>query len=208
MANRSLWMGGGTAGVVGVVCYIFVVAFPWPETRLATSAALVIASAWPILSIIYSYSLYTFVAAEHESSANRLALLFAVAAFTTLLAMLVVQLAVGAGFAEITKGLDEQTAKALGRGLRIIDLGLDVAWDMLISAALIFSGVAMRRRSGLGLAWSVPSVVLGTALAALNAVAFPSPPRDRGLIDIGPVIGIFVMALGARLAILGRRATG
>jgi hypothetical protein len=191
--------------VGAVVCYILAITLPWPETQLGTSSALLVVSAWPILSIIYCHGLYSFVAAERESTANRLGFVFAVTAFTTVLAMIVVQLAVGAGIVEITKGLDEQTARALRRGLRMIDLGLDVAWDMLIGSALIFSGVAIRRRSGLGLAWAMPSVILGMALIVLNAATFPWPPGERGLIDIGPFIGMFVMALGVRLAILGRR---
>jgi hypothetical protein len=64
----------------------------------------------------------------------------------------------------------------------------------------------MRRRSGLGPPWAISSVVLGVALIALNAATFPWPPGDRGLFDIGPFIGVFVMALAARLTLLGRRA--
>ena len=204
----NLWTGSGVAGMVGVACYILAIALPWPETQLGTSMALLVVSAWPILSILYSYGLYSFVAAERESVANRLAFVFAVAAFTTVLAMIVVQLAVGAAAGEITKGLDEQTGKALRRGLRMIDLGLDVAWDILIGTALILSGAAMRRRSGLGLGWAIPSLLLGMGLILVNAATFPWPPGDRGLIDIGPLIGAFVMALGARLAVLGRRVVG
>jgi hypothetical protein len=48
----------------------------------------------------------------------------------------------------------------------MVDLGLDVAWDMLIGTALIFSGLAIRKRIGLGLGWATPSVVLGIALIA------------------------------------------
>jgi hypothetical protein len=77
---------------------------------------------------------------------------------------------------------------------------------MLIGAALVSSGLAMRRRSGLGNGWGVPSAALGIALVALNAATFPWPPADRGLFDIGPFIGLFVMALAARLLVLGRRA--
>lgn len=163
-------------------------------------------SAWPILSIIYSYALYSFVAAERESVANRLGLVFAITAFTTVLAMIVVQLAVGSGLGEITRDLDEQTARALRRGLRMIDLGLDVTWDMLIGTALVFSGFAIRKRNGLGPGWAIPSVALGMALIGLNVATFPWPPGDRGLLDIGPVIGMFVLVLSARLALLGRRA--
>ncbi len=193
--------------MAAVACYISGIALPWPETQLGTSTALVVVSAWPILSIVYSYGLYSFVAAESESTANRLSLVFAVAAFTTVLGMIIVQLAVGAGMGEIGRGLDEQTTKALRRGLRMVDLGLDVAWDMLIGTALIFSGAAIRRRSGLGLGWAIPSVALGLALIVLNAATFPWPPGDRGLIDIGPFIGLFVMLLAARMTILGRRVT-
>lgn len=149
---------------------------------------------------------HSFVGAERESTANRLGLVFAITGFTTVLAMLVVQLAVGAGIGEITRDLDEQTARALRRGLRMVDLGLDVAWDMLIGTALVCSGFAMRQRSGLGPAWAIPSIALGVALIGLNAATFPWPPGDRGLFDIGPLIGVFVLVLSARLAYLGRRA--
>ena len=193
--------------MAAVACYISAIALPWPETQLGTSTGLVVVSAWPILSIVYSYGLYSFVAAESESTANRLSLVFAVAAFTIVLAMIVVQLAVGAGMREIGQGLDEQTTTALRRSLRMVDLGLDVAWDMLIGTALIFSGAAIRGRSGLGLGWAIPSVALGMALIVLNAASFPWPPGDRGPIDIGPFIGLFVMLLAGRLTILGRRVT-
>jgi hypothetical protein len=192
--------------MAGICCYILAITVPWPETQLGVSASLVVVSAWPILSIIYSYALYGFVAAERDGVANRLGLVFAVTAFTTVLAMIVVQLAVGSGLGEITRDLDGPTARALRRGLRMIDLGLDVAWDMLIGTALIFSGFAIRLRSGLGPRWAIPSNGLGIALIGLNAATFPWPPGGRGLFDIGPVIGIFVFALSARLTLLGTRA--
>jgi hypothetical protein len=203
--NRSLWVGGGIAGVAGVVCYVLAITLPWPETQFGIVASLLIVSAWPVLSIVYAFALYRYVAAERNGTANRLGLVFAVAGFTTVLAMIVVQLAVGAGVGEITAGLDEQAARALRRGLRLIDHGIDVAWDFLIGTALIFSGVALRGRSGLGLGWAVPSIALGAALIVLNAITFPWPPADRGLIDVGPFIGVFVLVLATRLVVLGRR---
>ncbi len=206
MTNPRLWVCSGIMGMLSIACYILAITLPWPDTQVGTSVALLVVSAWPILSIFYSYGLYTFIAAERESTANRLGFVFAVTAFTTVLAMIVVQFAVGAGFSEIANGLDEQTARALRRGLRMVDLGLDVAWDMLIGTALALSGIAMRRRSGLGLGWAIPSAALGMALIVLNAATFPWPPADRGLVDIGPFIGLFVMALAGRLALLGSRA--
>ena len=61
MPNPRLWLAGGVAGVVGTCCYILAISVLWPETQLGTSASLVVASAVPILSIIYSYALYSFI---------------------------------------------------------------------------------------------------------------------------------------------------
>jgi hypothetical protein len=85
-------------------------------------------------------------------------------------------------------------------------MGLDVAWDMLIGTALICSGLALWRCRPFGPWWAVPSIALGAALMLLNAMTFPWPPASRGLFDIGPAIGLFVIALAARLTRLGRRA--
>jgi drug/metabolite transporter (DMT)-like permease len=68
MSNPNLWLGGGVAGMVGICCYILAIAVPWPETQLGISASLVVVSAWPILSIIYSYALYGFVSPRREKA--------------------------------------------------------------------------------------------------------------------------------------------
>jgi hypothetical protein len=192
--------------MTSIACYLLAIAVPWPETQLGTSTGLLVAAGFPVFGIIYSYALCSFVAAERDGAANRRGFVFAVAGFSTLMAMLVVQLAVGSGIGELTRELDPQSARALRRGLRLVDLGLDVAWDILMSTALVFWGVAIRRRSGLGPGWGIPLIVLGVALIGLNAATFPWPPGDRGLVDLGPVTGLFMLALSIRLALLGRRA--
>jgi len=127
MDAPRLWVRCGVAGVAAVVCYIVAITVPWPETQLGSTTALLLASAWPTLSIVYVFGLYHFIAAERDSASNRLAFVFAVAAFAMLLAMIVVQLAVGASIGEITAGLGQPAAGALRRGLRMIDMGLDGA---------------------------------------------------------------------------------
>ena len=37
MRSPGLWLGGGLAGVAGIVAYILAIAVPWPQTRLGTS---------------------------------------------------------------------------------------------------------------------------------------------------------------------------
>ncbi len=91
-----------------------------------------------------------------------------------------VQIAVVSSIAEITHGLNDLTARALRRGLRMIDPGLDVTWDILIDAALICWGIAIRNRGGLGLGWAgIPSRLFGVALIGLNASTLPWPPAPE-----------------------------
>lgn len=206
MENRKLWMIGGSAGIVCVGCYFLAVLIPWPGTQLGTSVSLVVASGFPLLGIVFSYGLYSFVAEESEGAANRLAFVFAVAAFATLLGMLFAQQAVGTGIGEMAKGLAGATTKALRRGLRLVDYGLDVAWDFLMGTALVLWGWALGRRRGFGPAWGAPSALFGIAVMVLNAATFPWPPGDRGLVDIGPFIALFWVAVAARLIVLGRKA--
>lgn len=205
MSNRSLWTSCGVAGMLSVACYLGAIFIPWPETQVGTTLGLLCVSAWPVLSIIYAYGLYHCIASESDGLANRLGVIFAALAFATVLAMIVVQMAVGAALPEITSGLDDVSAKALHRGLRMIDMGLDVAWDMLIGVSLIFSGKALSRHVRFGAFWGFTSMLLGAALILLNASTFPWPPADRGLFDIGPFIGLFILALAGRLFMLGRQ---
>jgi len=196
----------GLAGIAGVVCYFLAILVSWPENQVGTSTGLLVVSAFPILGIVFSYGIHSALAAEKESTANRLGFVFAAAAFVVLLGMITAQLAVVAGIGEMTKGLDEPTAKALHRGLRLVDFGLDVAWDFLMATAMIFWGVAMRRRRAFGPWWGIPLVVLGVAAIVLNAATFPWPPGSHGLVDIGPVIALFFVGIAARLILIGRIA--
>ncbi len=207
MHEPRVWLYGGIAGAACVVCYFVAAAVPWPESQLGTSALLVTISGFPMLGIVFAYTLYHFIAAQRNGVANVLGFVYAVAAFAMLMAMLFAQLAVVAGVADSTSALDPQTARAVRRSLRLVDLGLDVAWDFLIGAGLVCWGLAMRTRTGLGMGWAVPCLAFGVALIALNASTFPIPPANHGLFDIGPFIAVFMLALAVRVALLGRRAS-
>ncbi len=208
MRNHGLWIGGGVAGVLSICGYLVAAFVPWPDTQFGTTGTVLTVSLFPILGIVYAWGLRDYIGVERAGAVNALAFVFAAVAFTTLLSMLLAQLSVVARIGEITRGLDDQVARAIRRGLRMIDLGLDVAWDLLIGTALVLWGLAMRRRGGLGPLWGYPSVGFGVALIALNASTFPTPPANAGLFDVGPFIAAFMLALALRLTWLGWRARG
>ena len=204
MRERSLWLTGAVLGLAGFLCYGAAITVSWPETQAGTASSVLVVSGFPVFCIVFWYALFDLIRAERDSAANHLSLLFAVAAFATVLAMVLVQVAVGAGFPELSRGMDEQSARILQRGLRLVDMGLDVAWDFLGGAAIICLGIAMRGHPVLRRGWAPVAILLAVALIGLNAATFPWPPADRGIFDIGPFVALFMAALAVRVILLAR----
>jgi hypothetical protein len=89
-------------------------------------------------------------------------------------------------------GADLETAKG-------IYLGLDVAWDLFlaIGSALLAWNMRHHPRFGHLFAWS--GIAIAAALLALNLVAFPEPPGDAGSVDLGPLVGLWYLAVTIRM---------
>lgn len=191
---------GGLCGILGTLLYVLIGFIPFDQNLLYTMAM-----AWPILSIVFAYSLYRFVAIERQSLANQLSFVFAALGFTVVACMISVQLAVKFGIQEqIANAPDiENLLDSIRPTIRLIDLGLDVAWDLLIGTSLVFLFAAIKGHSKFRLGWALPALVLGITLMILNAYTFPNPPNTDGLVDIGPLIGLYIIILSIRLLVIG-----
>lgn len=194
---------GGASGVVGTICYLIAA-----TVSLDPIVTYVVAMAWPILSIVFLFSLYRFLALESQYASNQLALVFGCLAFTLVAAMLSIQLAVNMGIEEYAAKASQSQQELFGvirRSIRLVDMGLDVAWDLFMCTALLLLSYPLARHPRFGRWWAVPAAVLGVALIVLNVVTFPWPPDTRGLFDLGPVAGLFIIVLSGRLLLLGTR---
>ncbi len=205
MSNRKLFSLCGIFGIIAVVCYFIgaVIDLPLPD-----GISLLIFFGFPAFGIASWYLLCNILSGEEKSTTANLALIFAAAGFTLLTAMVMAQMATRLGIADLqTKAATEaerSELKMILKGVRFVDLGLDVAWDFFIGTAFILTGIGMRRVHGLGLLWGLPLSILGALLIALNAWTFPWPPNTRGLFDIGPFCALFLLIFSVRLLLLGR----
>ena len=196
---------GGISGIAGTACYVI-----GSMVQLPPAVAYAVVMAWPVLSIVFVYALNRYVALEKETASNHLAFVFACLAFTLVAGMISIQLAVSIGMEDsISKATSSASEKALlttvKDSMRWVDLGVDVAWDVFIGVALLFLSHVLIGHSRFGLWWGATSGLLGAGLIVLNVITFPWPPDTQNLFDIGPLIGLFIIALGTRLFLLGRQ---
>lgn len=198
---------GGAAGVIAVASYLAAAFVPMPDV-LALSAAFAFG---PLLAV-GCVGLHRGSSAWSGRPLTQIAAGLAVAAGATVLSMLSVQQAVFATIRNL-RGAgasgDVSTVDALAALGNAIHLGIDVAWDVLISAAVILFGVAMLGRPGMGRIMGALGVALGALLLGFNLWYFPEPPASANSIDWGPFVALwllvtFVMLAARRPWLVGR----
>ena len=208
MKNQSytnLFKWGGICGILGTIFYIVAILIPIPPILTYS-----LAMSWPILSVIFVYSLYRYIALYQQSIPNQISFLMACLAFAMVSVMISVQLAVKFGISDYITNTPnkEDLFLIIQQSLRLVDMGIDVAWDLFIGVSLIFLSFALKNHKSFGVWWGSIAGLLGIALIILNVMTFPWPPDTQGSIDIGPVIGLFIISLSTRLLILSRKKEG
>jgi hypothetical protein len=91
--------------------------------------------------------------------------------------------------------------------MQAIYWGLDVAWDLYIGVGTLGFAIALNRDPWFGRIFAISGVLVSTLMLAFNIATFPDPPGDSGLIDLGPLLGIWYLAVTLRIAIAVWRRT-
>lgn len=92
---------------------------------------------------------------------------------------------------EITREAWELSFKAANA----VQMGADVAWDIFIFASVFLLGVAMFKHPKLGWAFGVIGCIIGVLGLSFNIYTFPYNPGTKGLIDMGPFVGLWFSAV-------------
>lgn len=204
--DRPLLVWGGIAGVVMTVVYGLGQTLPTTGIDVTPNMLMQFffwtATAFGPLGVINSFAIYRVLAWERQGAANRLALLMSLLAYAIVTIMLLVQGSVSYYAAE--SGADS----SLFQLLRAVDLGIDLAWDIFMGASLLLTVGVMHGHSRFGRLWSYPAVVFGLLLIVLNGITAPLPPAAAGLVDVGPVTGLYGLVLSVYLIRLGAGIAG
>lgn len=189
----------GVTGLLADVTYVLAVAVP-----LGDMAGPVVASLFGPLIACASVALYLLLASERATLAGQLAAVANVAAGALVTAMLLVQISVDDVEAELSPAVNE--------AFEHVEFGLDLSWDVFLVAGTILFGLAMVADARFGLRFGLPGIVVAAALYVLNFASFPTPPADAGLVDLGPLVGLWYAAVSVQALriwrMTGRRDRG
>ncbi len=130
---------------------------------------------------------------------TQIAVTFGVAGGFTVLIMLTVQQAI---ISQLNKLLEDagsiearEIYKKISASLNSVHLGIDIAWDILISSAVILFGIAMIKHEKFGKIMGILGIIFGSLLISFNIWYFPTPPVSSNSIDWGPFVALWLLVV-------------
>ena len=181
----------GAAVIVGVCGLLANVAYVLAASEaLGDVATLIAASLFGPLIAGASVAIYLLLASERATLAGLLGAVANVAAAALVTAMVLVQLAVN----DVEAGL----SSAVNEAFEHVEFGLDLSWDVFLVAGTILFSCAMLADPRFGRRFAVPGIAVAAGLYVLNFATFPTPPAAEGLVDLGPLVGLWYAAVAVQ----------
>jgi len=172
---------------VGIIAGLFAcVAYPLAAFgHLSKPATTILVACFGPALVVASYGLSRLLECEKPLLSSSLGALSNALAGALFSAMGLIQLAVG-----YSAGGEKVSSQFIA-----IWLGLDVAWDAYAGLGTICFALAMLRHPRFGIIFAVFGIVIGAGLLALHLYTFPTPPQNAGLVDLGPAMGLWYLAV-------------
>jgi hypothetical protein len=175
-------------GLGAVISYTLMIILPGPYLALV-----IVVSAFGPLLAAASLGLYHVLAESGNPIVLQLAVMFNVLGAAIFTTMLLVQLAIGHQLQSIDQGAINVTA--LRTSLIGVQLGMDVAWDIFIALGTLLFGISMIGDARFGWILGIAGILIAVALLILNLWTFPTPPAAKNLVDLGPLVGLWYLAV-------------
>jgi hypothetical protein len=190
-APREASAAAGVAVIAGVCGLLANLAYALAASEaLGDVATPIAASLFGPLIAATSVALYLLLAAERATLAGVLAVIANVAAAALVTAMMLVQVAVN--------DVEARLSPAVNDAFEHVEFGLDLSWDVFLVAGTILFSFAMLADPRFGRRFAVPGIAVAAGLYVLNFATFPTPPASEGLVDLGPLVGLWYAAVSVQ----------
>ena len=177
---------GAICGFAGIGAYAFAAFIPAPDFISYLAAF----SFGPLLSIAIA-GLYHLLAFHKKTPLLQVGTLLSMTGGITVLLMLCVQQSIFVSLKRIEEESTDDLYSKLSEGLNSVQLGLDVAWDVLIASGTVLIGISMLNHPRFGKIIGGIGSLLGLLLLGFNIYYFPTPPADANSIDWGPFVALW-----------------
>jgi hypothetical protein len=147
------------------------------------------------VAIVAVLGIYELLRSSPSAFWLRVGTTFLIVAFALLNLMLVVQQMVRLQFREFRLSASDPNQAALldgvFKGTNLVQLGIDVSFDVFYCLGVIALSAVMYREPSFGRLLGGFGVVSAAALLLFNLAIFPHGPAESGLVDLGPVTGVW-----------------
>jgi hypothetical protein len=190
---------------LGVVCGILTTLI-YPLLILVKMPIIItalLAAAMGLLLSLASIGLYQVLKLHRKTVKLQIAVLFNIIAGVLLNLMFMVQLTVR----EFMKGYIDQatneyaqeTYEMIWKSVDKVQLGMDLSWDVYLSVGTFLFALSMLTHPRFGKIFGWLGMSFALLLLYFNFISFPVPPGEAGLIDFGPAIGLWYLAVALRI---------
>jgi hypothetical protein len=182
-------------GLLATASYFFSVVIhllPVPASRLLFFAI-------GPLSVMSSAAFYMTLRSHHAPLSLAIGALLNIIAGVLVNVMAVVQATQFTILMPKVREADGEVARDIASsvlwGVNVVQSGLDVCWDIFASLGAIFLAVALMSHPRYGRVFGWIGILAAGSALGLNLYSFPTAPAEAGLIDFGPAVGLWYVAV-------------
>jgi hypothetical protein len=182
------------SGIAAMVSYAAAAFVPLPE-----KISLLLAFAFGPFFMLASLGYFHIIRAWKDSIALQVGVLFNIVGTSLVTLMLVVQ-QTSFTFHDRFKtergdAFSETQLSWVFKEVNAVQLGIDLAWDLFISAGTVFLAIGMWNHPVYRKVFPLTGILVAVLLFSFNMAYFPVPPSEAGSVDFGPFVALWYLAL-------------
>lgn len=191
---------GAVAGILSIISYFGAAVVP------VDGISTYLGFAFGPLMIVSFMGIYAYFGRYKLTPALHISYLFGIIAGILVTSLIFIQVANNIwhneGLASAATEEAEQLLKAAHRGANRVQAALDVAFDIFITVSVILLGYTMLNHPRFGKIIGFTGMLAGSLLLALNLYTFPTAPAEAGLVDAGPLLGVWMLVVFVWLTVV------
>ncbi len=149
-----------------------------------------------IFGVVSVGGLYHLIKKHKDGVVLQMAVLLSIVTFAFFTLMAVIQETTFVFWQEsLAANQSGENINSIWQAVNAVQLGMDIAFDIFYGLTFVLYSILMFRHPRFGKIFSISGIILFSSLLFLNLFTFPNPPASKGLFDVGPITGLWALAV-------------